>query len=196
LFEIKVKVVLLGDSCVGKTTLVKNFLSDHGRLDLSLKRTIGAEISIKRSEYDIKPLGKIMFKWVIFDLAGQYIFRTVHPLYYKGAKAAILVFDVSRKATFENLRLWIDSFIRHVGEPRPMIIIGNKIDLRDKMPCVPKEVGEKYAEVLGKELCVPVYYAETSALYGINVEESFAALARLLVEYAQRKSMERLEEQT
>ncbi len=194
MFEIKVKVVLLGDSGVGKTTLAKSFLSGGDKLDVSLRSTIGADISIKKSEYHIEPLGRILFKWVIFDLAGQHMFRIIHPLYYKGAKAAILVYDVSRKETFHNLALWIDGFIGHVGEPKPMIIIGNKIDLRDKTPCIPSEAGEKYAEALATELGVPVYYAETSAINGINVEESFEALARLLVEYTRRKGLKELGE--
>lgn len=187
-YAFRVKVVLLGDGEVGKTTMARTFLSGRGQIDTSYRQTIGADIHVKKDLYDIAPFGKVEVMWNIFDLAGQPQFKYVHPNYYKGAKAAIIVFDVSRKKTFDNIKYWIQDLIKYVGEPKPMIIVGNKIDLRDKIPCLPSYVGERYAEELRARLNVPIYYAETSALYGINVQESFYLLAKTLIEYAKQRA--------
>jgi len=186
-YVVKVKTVIVGDGAVGKTTFAKAFLRDGGVVDTSYRQTIGADIHVKTVCYNVKPLGRIEFKWLVFDLAGQHYFRYVHKDYYHGAKAAIVMFDVSRNETLENLRLWISDFIKNVGKPLPMIIVGNKIDLRDEMVCVPPEAGMRYAEKLRESLGVPVMYAEASALRGVNVHESFYNLAKILVEYAIKK---------
>ena len=178
-----IKVVLIGDGEVGKTTMAKNFLRNVGTIDTSYRQTIGADIHVKRVKYDIPPLGNISFTWLIFDLAGQHRFRYVHKDYYNGARAAIVVFDVSRPETFEHVPLWINDFISNVGSPKPMILIGNKIDLRDKLPCIAYESALNYTKTLRDALGVPVMYAETAALYGKNVEESFYNLAKIIVDY-------------
>ncbi len=184
---VSVKIVLIGDGMVGKTTMVKSFLMGKSLTDTSYRRTIGADIFIKESTYTINPLGQLQVKWLIWDLAGQPIFREVRGEYYHGAQAGIAVFDVSRPPTFKNIPYWIAEFFKHAGGIRPIILVGNKVDLRDKMPCLPPEYGKEYAEKLSQKTGMRVEYLEASALYNVNVEEVFQKLAETIILSYMRK---------
>ena len=127
---VRVKIVLIGDGMVGKTTLVKSFLKGTAISDTSYKRTVGADIFVKNDIYEFDSFGKVAFNWMIWDLAGQPTFKMVRGQYYKGAQAGIAVFDVSRPQTFKNLHYWIAEMFKHAGGPKPLIIVGNKIDLK------------------------------------------------------------------
>jgi len=185
---VAVKIVLIGDGMVGKTTMVKSFLMGKAIADTSYRRTIGADIFIKETIYNLKPLGDVRFKWLIWDLAGQPIFREVRADYYKGAQAGIAVYDVSRPQTFKNVPFWISEFFKHSGGPKPIILVGNKVDLREKMPCVPPEAGHEYAKKLESMTGFPVRYVEASALNNLNVEETFRNLAQtIVINYLKRR---------
>lgn len=185
---VRVKIVLIGDGMVGKTTLVKSFLKGTAISDTSYKRTVGADIFVKNDIYEFDNFGKVAFNWMIWDLAGQPTFKMVRGQYYKGAQAGIAVFDVSRPQTFKNLHYWIAEMFKHAGGPKPLIIVGNKIDLRDKMPCLSPETGEKYAQKLAEHFKLPIRYLEASALNHINVEEAFRMLAEnILKAYLKQK---------
>ncbi len=188
---VSVKIVLIGDGMVGKTTMVKSFLMGKAIADTSYRRTIGADIFIKEAIYTIEPLGDLKFKWLIWDLAGQPIFREVRGEYYRGAQAGIAVFDVSRPDTFKNIPYWISEFFKHSGGPKPIVLVGNKVDLRDKIPCLPPEQGQNYAERLSQATGLPVSYLEASALHNINVEIVFEKLAETIIRsYIKKKKQQ------
>jgi len=186
---VSVKIVLIGDGMVGKTTMVKSFLMGRALADTSYRRTIGADIYVKESVYDIAPLGPLKMKWLIWDLAGQPIFREVRAEYYRGSQAAIAVFDVSRPETFRNVPFWINEFFKHTGGPKPMVLVGNKVDLRDKMPCLSPDYGIKYAQKLSEATGFRIDYLEASALHNVNVEDVFKKLAETIIRgYIRKKT--------
>jgi len=180
---IRAKVVVIGDYGVGKTTLIKSFLGGRSISDTSYKPTIGTDIYKKEMTYEISSTGRVVLLWDIWDLSGQVGFQKICHVYLKGAKCGIVVFDISRKNTLESVPKWIDYFIRYAGR-YPIIIVGNKIDLREKgeIECLPPESGEKLAREIASKIGIEIPYIETSALYNINVENAFRDLARNIVQ--------------
>ncbi len=161
------KLVLIGDPMVGKTSLRRRYLGQG--FDYNYLMTIGADFGVKRVE-------DVVFQ--IWDLAGQENFDVVREGYYKGTTGAILVFDISRPQTYENLPYWIDETIRNVGKIIPFIVVGNKVDLRTKEGkwAVPADIAKGYAETLSEWSGYDVSYIETSALLGLNVDKVFTEL--------------------
>jgi len=181
---IRVKVVFIGDDAVGKTSIAKRYLG-HG-FDVEYKSTIGADFYIKKDVYNFSKLGSYAIEWMIYDLAGQRYFDVIRPIYYNKARAAIVVFDVSRPETFKSIPRWIREFWRYAGGVYPFIIIGNKIDLRNSHNCLSPEYGKRYSETLTKQLGFSIPYVETSAKTGENIESAFYTLAYTIVQYAMR----------
>lgn len=182
----RVKVVFIGNDAVGKTSIAKRYLG-HG-FDVQYKSTIGADFYIKRDAYFFSSIGKYQIEWMIWDLAGQEYFNIVRPIYYNKARAAIIVFDVSRPSTFRALPNWIREFWQYARGIHPFIIIGNKIDLREERQCIPPSYGKKYAETLTRQLGFPIPYVETSAKTGYNIKEAFEILAQTIIRFALVKS--------
>ena len=166
------KVVLLGDGTVGKTSLRKTYLGEGFQQIYSL--TIGADFAAKRVEID-----NVRISANIWDLAGQDRFVQLRQTYYRGSSGAMLVFDVARRESFEKLDLWIKELKHNTkGSEIPMILIGNKSDLRKTTP-IEKQVSREEAEEYAKKLnggAGSVVYIETSALTGDKVETAFHAL--------------------
>ncbi|MEX0569179.1 MAG: Rab family GTPase [Candidatus Njordarchaeota archaeon] len=179
---IRVKVVFIGNDAVGKTSIAKRYLG-HG-FDVQYKSTIGADFYIKRDSYTFPSMGPYQIEWMIWDLAGQEYFNIVRPIYYNKARAAIIVFDVSRPDTFKALPNWIREFWQYTGGIYPFIIVGNKIDLRNEQSCVPPEYGKRYADTLTRQLGFPIPYVETSAKTGHNIKEAFEILAQTIIRFA------------
>lgn len=181
---IRAKVVVIGDYGVGKTTLVKSFMGGEPISDITYKPTIGMDVYKKEMTYEISPTRRIVFLWDIWDISGQVGFQKICYVYLKGAKCGIVVFDVSRKKTLESVPKWIDYFVKYAGK-YPIIIVGNKIDLREKgeIECLPPESGEKLAREIASKIGIEIPYIETSALHNINVENVFRDLARNVIQH-------------
>jgi small GTP-binding protein len=170
------KVALLGDGNVGKTALRRRFMENI--FDNNYMMTIGADFAIKTIE-----LNGLQIKFQIWDLAGQPRFAAVRETYYRGALGALIVFDITSPPSFQNIGAWIESLWKYSGKGQvPIVILGNKLDLRDKYPeTVMPEQGKLIAEQLsqidlGEGLTVP--YLETSAKTGENVHQAFALLGQ------------------
>ena len=157
------KVLLLGDSTVGKTCFLMKY-TDKTFQDIHMS-TIGLDYRLKAMK--LKSGKKI--KLQIWDTAGQDRFRAITKNYYKGSHGIILIYDVTSLQTFENIKTWV-SQIREEASPNVVIyIVGNKIDIEEARK-VTKEEGQSLADELG------LPFVETSAKNGINVTETFEDL--------------------
>ena len=179
------KIVLLGDGAVGKTNIRKNYLGQGFTKDHLM--TIGADfaaadkvLQIEDKEYNIT--------FQIWDLAGQGTFNQVRSMYYRGVFGALVVFDVTRKNSFDNLSSWIKELYKNSNRGAvPIVILGNKYDLFDENEDHVKSVEiNNMIELLNKELKdenFNVTYLNTSALTGLNIENAFESLGSNIINW-------------
>lgn len=158
------KLLLIGDSGVGKTSILFKFSEDT--FSPAFISTIGIDFKIRTIEVDGKKI-----KLQVWDTAGQERFRTITTAYYRGAMGIMLVYDVSNLKSFENISNWIRNIEMHATQDVELMILGNKCDIADKRQ-VSKEKGEQLA------LQHSIKFMETSAKANINIEEAFTTLAR------------------
>ena len=170
------KIVLCGEPEVGKTTLRRKYMGKSFRT--TYKPTIGVDFSMKECSY-----GKIVAQLQIWDLGSQEAFQSVRKMYYRSACGALLLFDVTNPKSCQNLKMWVDEIWANNGYGIiPVIVIGNKIDLRESMNTenmVDPQFGEKFAQELSaltKKNGFSSIYLETSAKLGENVERAFKIL--------------------
>ncbi len=167
--EFVFKIVVLGDSAVGKTSLINMYVDQTFQADY--KPTLGANII--RKDVSIENTKTRLILW---DLAGQEKYNIVRSLYFQGCVAALLVFDITRHNTFDSVgSKWLKDFQKFVKRKASFILIGNKRDLEDKRVISPEE-GQKLARELNA-----IEYIETSALKGENVEKAFVNLVRQIL---------------
>jgi Ras-related protein Rab-11A len=162
-YEMMIKIILIGDSAVGKTNIMSRYLK--GEFMESSKATIGVEFGSKIFKID-----EHVIKAQIWDTAGQEKYKSITGAYYKGTKGAFIVYDITRQETFDNVDRWINE-LKVTADPKLfMILIGNKCDLADKRE-VSIEQGEEKAKSFG---CA---FLETSALSGDNIDKGFQMMA-------------------
>lgn len=166
------KIVLLGDTSVGKTTIRLRYLGYSFQAE-NEKSTIGADFALK----DLTVNDKII-KIQIWDLAGQVSFEKIRLNYLSGCHSAFIVYDVSNPDSYQNVMTWFEELINGIPDKVPIILIGNKIDIREKTKdCLSKLEGIKMAERLhGRNGNMPVYYIEASAKTGENITQAFNTL--------------------
>ncbi|PIA19009.1 ras-domain-containing protein [Coemansia reversa NRRL 1564] len=157
------KYIIIGDTGVGKSCLLLRF-TDHRFLS-SHDLTIGVEFGAR-----IVPVDGKNIKLQIWDTAGQESFRSITRSYYRGAVGALLVYDITRRDTFEHVTTWLEDVRKHSNTETTIMLIGNKYDLAAKR-AVPYEEGSKFAE--DNDL----YFIETSAKTDDNVEKAFVDTA-------------------
>ena len=136
--ELKI-LLILGDVTVGKTCIVKSYLEKEF-IEINLG-TIGFDYRLKKLEMED---GKII-TFQIWDIAGGERFRTITKNYYKFAHGIILIYDVTNKKSFNNLKHWIESIRKEISKPIPIYLVGNKID-RESERIITKEQGEEFAK--------------------------------------------------
>lgn len=140
-FDALFKIILVGDAAVGKTNILSRYSNDE--FSLETKTTIGVEFSSKIFNID-----DYKIKVQIWDTAGQERYRSITNAYYKGSKGAIIVFDVSRKQTFDNVDKWHEDIIKCGEKDICLLLIGNKCDLENRE--VSTEQAEDKAKLLSK----------------------------------------------
>eukprot|EP01083_Nonionella_stella_P004037 11614_1 len=158
------KFLLIGDSGVGKSSLMLRFSDDA--YDHAFITTIGVDFKLKTMELDNKTI-----KLQIWDTAGQERFKTITRSYYRGANGIIVVYDVTDKESFDNIREWLFEVDRYASDDVSILIIGNKSDLSDK-----REVCYDAAKSFADELNIA--YIETSAKEAYNVDMAFRQIAK------------------
>ncbi|KAJ1888377.1 GTP-binding protein [Kickxella alabastrina] len=162
-YDYLMKLLLIGDSGVGKSCLLLRFSDDQ--FTPSFITTIGIDFKIRTIEVDGKRI-----KLQIWDTAGQERFRTITTAYYRGAMGILLVYDVTDERSFNNIENWHMNVEQHASEGVNKILIGNKCDIEDRR-AVPKERGQALADKLN------IKFKETSAKSNFQVEEAFLELA-------------------
>ncbi|NXA38408.1 RAB26 protein, partial [Eudromia elegans] len=166
-FRPALQVMLVGDSGVGKTCLLVRF-KDGAFLAGSFISTVGIDFRNK-----VLTVDGVKVKLQIWDTAGQERFRSVTHAYYRDAHALLLLYDVTNKASFDNIQAWLTEIHEYAQQDVVLMLLGNKVDsTQDRV--VKREDGEK----LAKEYGVP--FMETSAKSGLNVELAFTAIAKEL----------------
>lgn len=158
------KLLLIGDSGVGKTCVLFRFSEDA--FNSTFISTIGIDFKIRTIELDGKKI-----KLQIWDTAGQERFRTITTAYYRGAMGIMLVYDITNEKSFDNIKNWLRNIEEHATSDVEKMILGNKCDINDRRQ-VSKERGTALAVENG------IKFMETSAKASINVEEAFMTLAR------------------
>ncbi|CAN1141108.1 Ras-related protein RABA5c [Linum perenne] len=169
------KIVVIGDSAVGKSNLLSRFATNE--FDPNSKATIGVEFQTQVVEIDGKEI-----KAQIWDTAGQERFRAVTSAYYRGAVGALIVYDITRKTTFESVKRWLQELTLQCDTTVGKMLVGNKCDL-DEIREVSKEEGKSVAEEEG------MFFMETSALDSTNVEAAFEVVIREIYNNLSRKSL-------
>jgi Ras-related protein Rab-8A len=162
-YDYLIKLLIIGDSGVGKTCFLLRFSDDN--FTASHLTTIGIDFKLKTMEIDGKTI-----KLQIWDTAGQERFRTITQTYYKGAMGIILAYDCTDENSFNNIRNWVQQIKMHASDNVSKVLIGNKCDRPDKK--ISTEQGEALANELG------IKFFETSAKTNINVNETFKFIAK------------------
>ncbi|KAG2623984.1 hypothetical protein PVAP13_3KG094700 [Panicum virgatum] len=157
------KLLLIGDSSVGKSCLLLRF-ADDSYVDTYIS-TIGVDFKIRTVELDGKTV-----KLQIWDTAGQERFRTITSSYYRGAHGIIIVYDVTDMDSFNNIKQWLSEIDRYANDSVCKLLVGNKCDLVDSK-VVDTETAKAFADSLG------IPFIETSAKESINVEEAFLTMS-------------------
>ncbi|XP_041995388.1 ras-related protein RABA5b-like [Salvia splendens] len=167
------KIVVIGDSAVGKSNLLSRFARDE--FDHNSKATIGVEFQTQVVQVDGKEV-----KAQVWDTAGQERFRAVTSAYYRGAVGALIVYDITRKTTFESTKRWLDELNTHCDTAVARMLVGNKCDL-DDIREVSVEEGKSLAEKEG------LFFIETSALDATNVMKAFEIVIHEIYDKVSRK---------
>jgi Ras-related protein Rab-8A len=163
-YDFLIKLLLIGDSGVGKSCLLLRFSDDS--FTPSFITTIGIDFKIKTIELDGKRI-----KLQIWDTAGQERFRTITTAYYRGAMGILLVYDCTDEQSFQNIRNWIRNIEQHAAQNVDKILVGNKCDM-----IAEKVVETSRGQQLATEYNIPFF--ETSAKTNVNVVESFTCIAK------------------
>ena len=166
-YDLLFKLILIGDSCVGKSNILLKYLKNQ--FNENSKTTVGVEFGTKNIIINNKRI-----KIQIWDTAGQERYRSITSAYYKGAKGALIVYNITRKNTFDNIDKWIIDLKLNGDKNICIIILGNKSDLIDKRE-INKNDGIKKAEMY------KTAFLETSALNGDNISKAFDELIEQIV---------------
>jgi len=162
------KYIIIGDTGVGKTALLFQFT--EGKFQAQHDLTIGVEFGAKTIEVDNKQI-----KLQIWDTAGQESFRSITRSYYREAAVALLVYDVTRRETFNHLKQWLEETRQNANAHTTIFLIGNKSDLTDKRQVDTKE-GKAWADEH------KIHFMETSAKSGSNVKNVFVDSSKTIYE--------------
>ena len=173
------KILIIGDSGVGKTNLLARFADDVFSADFI--STIGIDFKIRTIE-----VNDIRIRLQIWDTAGQERFRTITTSYYRGALGIMLVYDITCIQSFENIKMWLQAIEQHARGDVKKMILGSKSDLENDRRSVSIEQGRKMADEYN---CL---FMETSAKTNLNVQEAFFALTLEILKIAELSQLNKM----
>jgi small GTP-binding protein len=174
--DLLIKIVLIGDSGVGKTNLLSRFTRDQ--FNPESKSTIGVEFATQTIPYDDK-----VVKAQIWDTAGQERYRAITSAYYRGAVGALLLYDITSMTSFQSASRWLKELRENADPNIVVMVVGNKSDLADKRVVQTHDAVE-FART------EQVFFLETSAKDSINVHEAFTTLIREVLKKLGEKRLE------
>ncbi|KAJ6749330.1 hypothetical protein OIU85_000025 [Salix viminalis] len=169
------KIVLIGDSGVGKSNILSMFTRNE--FCLESKSTIGVEFATRTLQVDGKTV-----KAQIWDTAGQERYRAITSAYYRGAVGALLVYDITKRQTFDNVQRWLRELRDHADSNIVIMMAGNKSDLKH-LRAVQEQDGHAFAEKEG------LSFLETSALEGTNIEKAFQTILTEIYHIISKKAL-------
>ena len=158
-FNYLFKYIIIGDSSVGKSNILLRYI--HDKFNEEFQSTIGVEFGAKNIKIEDK-----IYRIQIWDTAGQETFRSITRAYYKNSVCACVVYDITNRNSFQNVKSWIEDCKKQSPKTVFLVLIGNKVDLEDRRE-VSYEEGSIYAQKNG------MLFFETSAKTGKNIEEIF-----------------------
>lgn len=164
------KLLVIGDSTVGKSCLILRYVDIHGSHEPSFIPTIGVDFKVKTIEVDSKRV-----RLQIWDTAGQERFNNIVKSYYRGSHGILVVYDVTNRETFDHVSKWLRQAEEGPCEDAVRFLVGNKVDLTDR-----QVVSEEEGRALATERSMQ--FMQTSAKTGACVEEAFLALTKLCLE--------------
>ncbi|KAF8097415.1 hypothetical protein N665_0289s0004 [Sinapis alba] len=170
------KLVLIGDSSVGKTNLLSRFTKNE--FSIESKSTIGVEFATKSVHVDDK-----IIKAQLWDTAGQERYRAITSAYYRGALGALLVYDITLHITFENVEQWLKELRDHTDDNIVIMLVGNKADLHH-LRAVQEDEARSFSEREN------MFFMETSALDATNVEQAFTHVLTQIYRVMSRKALD------
>ncbi|XP_061726573.1 ras-related protein Rab-31 isoform X2 [Cydia pomonella] len=165
---VEAKIVVLGSQGVGKTSLVVRYIGKMFSKHIS--PTIGASFFTCNINVD-----GARVKLQVWDTAGQERFRSMAPMYYRNANAALLVYDITSVGSFTAIKTWVKELQSNVPEPMALALVGNKCDLQEAR-AVPHSEAKQYAAAIGAQYC------ETSALHDQGIDHVFLSTATALLQ--------------
>ncbi|KAK4414431.1 Ras-related protein RABA4d [Sesamum alatum] len=169
------KIVLIGDSAVGKSQLLARFARNEFSLDS--RSTIGVEFQTRTLMIDHKSV-----KAQIWDTAGQERYRAVTSAYYRGAVGAMLVYDITKRQSFDHVARWLEELRGHADKNIVIMLVGNKSDL-ESLRSVTTEDAKDFAQREN------LFFMETSALEATNVEPAFLTVLTEIYRVVSKKSL-------
>ena len=163
-YDFLFKLIIVGDSNVGKTNIMSKYI--HNQFNQHSKSTIGVEFGTKIVNIDNKKI-----KAQIWDTAGQERYKSITSAYYKGAKGALIVYDITNKFSFDSVDKWVQDLNSYGDKNITLLLVGNKSDLEEKRQIL-KENGEEKAKSFN------LGFIETSACSGDNIDQAFVIMLK------------------
>lgn len=168
-YDYSIKILLIGDSGVGKSSIMLQFVEEE------YKNEYACTVGVDFKSIPITTANNNFVKLLLWDTAGQERFRTITQMYYRGTHVILVIYDVTDRTSFENIKIWLKEIEKNAPDNVIKILIGNKSDITDKRT-VSKEEAEFFSITNGF-----VKYFETSAKKKINIEEIFLYIGNLYV---------------
>ena len=170
-FNYLLKYIIIGDSAVGKSNILTQYV--YEKFNEEFQSTLGVEFASKNVIID-----NIIYRIQIWDTAGAENFRSITRAYYKNSVCAFIVYDITQRNTFENVKLWLDDIHNQCPQTTLLVLVGNKIDLESERQ-ISYEEGEDFAQKNN------MYFFETSAKTGKNIENLFLKSVKTINERIQ-----------
>jgi Ras-related protein Rab-11A len=161
-YDVIFKLVLIGDSGVGKSNILSRYLKDE--FSIETKSTVGVEFGTQKIK-----MNNLEVKVQIWDTAGQERYRSITNAYYKGSKGALIVYDIAKQESFDNVDRWLSELRNHADSDVTVILIGNKCDME-----ADRRVSREAAQAKAEHYGIP--FMETSAYRSVNIEKAFKTM--------------------